>query len=407
MTPFRYHYSWRASAASLPTLLLALLFLACRHQDNPPDGNTATPATPATSSKMAVAVATSSPGADTAMKNSGRTAPSPDTSTFFPLLKGSYWIYETYRDGFHDTKSRSVDSVFEISPTDSGDLVDLTRQLDESQQVVTAQYRVDSAGTVWATYGSSAGFYPFSNLRPKPGQVIGDHVVRGCSVPAEADSDCVELEPTRPPGKQDPGKPNQNPTRFTFLKGVGMIRKSESKERLELVEYRIGAQGPVHLTVFSSEAAEAMAFISKIYADFHPDNTDFDHLQEGADTIFSPTLRDLIHQDAKQADGEVGYLDGDPICDCQDYDISDVRADFSRTEKGPPADDTLKHGALKHGALRADVRFKNFGNTTQVGLSLIHTDSGWRIADIQTESTPSLVGALRHAVNNPKNYQAR
>lgn len=68
----------------------------------------------------------------------------------------------------------------------------------------------------------------------------------------------------------------------------------------------------------------ALEFVSNVYRNYATGDR-FSALGRDADTLFSPELLALIREDSKQAQGEVGYLDGDPLCDCQDFDITDVR----------------------------------------------------------------------------------
>ena len=45
-----------------------------------------------------------------------------------------------------------------------------------------------------------------------------------------------------------------------------------------------------------------------------PDYNPFDQPER----VFAPPLLAAINEDARLANGEVGYLDGDPLCQCQD-----------------------------------------------------------------------------------------
>lgn len=90
--------------------------------------------------------------------------------------------------------------------------------------------------------------------------------------------------------------------------------------------------------------------------------------------LADPAFYDLIRRDLEASKGEIPILEIDPICDCQDYDISNLRI----TTK-PGKDSTL-----------AVATFDNSGDkNTTVGFDLIRSGGVWRIADISTQATPS------------------
>jgi uncharacterized protein DUF3828 len=123
----------------------------------------------------------------------------------------------------------------------------------------------------------------------------------------------------------------------------------------------------------------ALDFTSNLYGNYGL-NSSFNPRDQGADTIFTPELLSLIRQDETQAKGEVGYLDGDPLCDCQDFDITGVRIAL---QKSAPS------------RLIAEVRFLNFDRPDTLALSLLQTGSSWRIEDIRSRSSSSLRNDLR------------
>jgi hypothetical protein len=77
----------------------------------------------------------------------------------------------------------------------------------------------------------------------------------------------------------------------------------------------------------------AKTFVTGLYAAYakHPGP---DYLGRQAKTVFSPALLDLMRRDAARTPkGDVGTLDGDPICNCQDYGITAVQV--AVTAAGP------------------------------------------------------------------------
>ena len=134
---------------------------------------------------------------------------------------------------------------------------------------------------------------------------------------------------------------------------------------------------------------EAEAFVRHIYAQYQiktPRNDGPDFLGRHASDVFSPELVRLIRLDVKNTPrGDVGKMDFDPICACQDFaglQLKELRVvqNDNRTATvavklffGPPSDSSV-----------VDLR-----------LRLIWLPQGWRIDDIETKDTPSLKKYLR------------
>ena len=72
------------------------------------------------------------------------------------------------------------------------------------------------------------------------------------------------------------------------------------------------------LLVAAAPAAETpKAYMERLYAGYRNSSFNpFDHPER----YFAPRLLAAIKEDARLANGEVGYVDGDPICQCQDPD---------------------------------------------------------------------------------------
>lgn len=126
------------------------------------------------------------------------------------------------------------------------------------------------------------------------------------------------------------------------------------------------------------DAAGAQAFVAGLYAAYHGEGPNIFGKQ--ATQVFSPRLLGLIRRDERLAHGEVGALDGDPICNCQDFEIEDVRVEA--TLSGP-------------GQAQATARFRNFGKPQVVRLDLIAVGGGWRIDNIHEDGAPDLASYLR------------
>lgn len=139
--------------------------------------------------------------------------------------------------------------------------------------------------------------------------------------------------------------------------------------RLALALILIGAPG-------GANAETARAFVERAYRGYS--NADFNPLAH-PEKYFAQPLAKEIHLDS--AGGEVGYLDGDPLCDCQDVSGLKARVESVRM----------------HGKRSADARIMLDAGTTDarsVSLYLVLTDQGWRVADVATKEEPSLLTAL-------------
>lgn len=132
------------------------------------------------------------------------------------------------------------------------------------------------------------------------------------------------------------------------------------------------------LVVAAPATKTPKAYIERVYASYRDKNfSPFDH----PDRYFAPMLLGAIKEDARLAHGEVGYVDGDPICQCQDTD--GLHARVSRV--------------TKQGATRALAEvILDFTDSTarRVKFSLVRTDAGWRIADVSSPDEPSFLGAI-------------
>ena len=105
-----------------------------------------------------------------------------------------------------------------------------------------------------------------------------------------------------------------------------------------------------------------------------------DYLGAQAPQVFSPHLLRLIRRDAARTPkGEVGALDGDPICNCQDFEMSAIQVQVS---------------AAGRGWARAWATFVNAGQPQAVSLDLVAVKGHWRVADVHAQDMPSLVGLL-------------
>jgi len=134
------------------------------------------------------------------------------------------------------------------------------------------------------------------------------------------------------------------------------------------------------LAVRAQTSVQAESFVRHLYAEYNnpkrPHGPEF--LGKDMMLAFSPALVALIRADARKTPkGDVGKLDGDPICNCQDPDGLNL-GKLVITKSG---DNTAT----------AEVRLDySGGKPDSLKLFLLWTPSGWRVDDIWTSDTPSL-----------------
>src|SRR3954449_4236044 len=81
---------------------------------------------------------------------------------------------------------------------------------------------------------------------------------------------------------------------------------------------------------------------------------------------FDAELLKLYLKDKREAKGEVGRLDGDPLYNAQEIQITD----FAISAPGSSGAET-----------RVTVRFKNLGKPTSIECVLRRSTDGWKISD--------------------------
>ena len=95
---------------------------------------------------------------------------------------------------------------------------------------------------------------------------------------------------------------------------------------------------------------------------------------------FDDELLKLYLKDKREAKGEVGRLDGDPLYNAQELQITD----FSISEPKITGTEAV-----------VTVRFKNIGKSKRVEYVLRRTAGGWKISDIRYDDGPSLKKILQ------------
>jgi hypothetical protein len=151
------------------------------------------------------------------------------------------------------------------------------------------------------------------------------------------------------------------------------------------------AAGAAH----AADLTGARAFVTRLYAHYPRAETqsEFDPLSAKLEgRYFAPALVRLLDEDRRLAQGEVGSLDGDPLCDCQDdggmrFEVRSVRV------AGPGAATAI---VIRHAAP---------GDTPEVEpitLDLVRLAAGWRIGDIHAGDMSSLEAMLESGIREMK-----
>jgi hypothetical protein len=133
------------------------------------------------------------------------------------------------------------------------------------------------------------------------------------------------------------------------------------------------------LLVAAAPAAEPpKAYMERLYASYRNKNFNpFDHPER----YFAPKLLAAIKEDARLAKGEIGYVDVDPICQCQDPDGLHASV-IGVTPQGPDK-----------AIVRVSISFTG-DKPRPTTYTLLRTSAGWRIADVSSADEPSFLAAI-------------
>ncbi|MCD9085156.1 DUF3828 domain-containing protein [Stenotrophomonas sp. SY1] len=129
----------------------------------------------------------------------------------------------------------------------------------------------------------------------------------------------------------------------------------------------------------ANDTSAARTFLAHIYSGYYPDAPLEAILPD--EQVYAAPLLAAMAANSQAHDGEVGYLDSDPLCDCQD-NAQDLRAlEFTLTPQG-------------NDQMRATAVLVDADEPLSLDLTLARQGDSWRIADIATARAPSLLRAL-------------
>ncbi|HEY0413266.1 MAG TPA: DUF3828 domain-containing protein [Allosphingosinicella sp.] len=129
-----------------------------------------------------------------------------------------------------------------------------------------------------------------------------------------------------------------------------------------------------------SQAAEPpRAFVERLYASYR--DPDFSPLAK-PEQVFAPALVAAIREDRRLSRDEVGFMDADPLCECQDP--GGMR----------PLVEAVSEPTRGTATVRVTLRFGP-ADRRDLSLRLVRLAAGWRIADVASTDQPSLLADLR------------
>jgi hypothetical protein len=119
------------------------------------------------------------------------------------------------------------------------------------------------------------------------------------------------------------------------------------------------------------DAASAKAFVEKLYSHYpsNPSRMEFDPTGKNASEVFDPGMIAAFREDARLANGEVGFIDADPLCQCQDDSGLKPKV-VSVTMTGPNAADAVVNLQYPRDKLLV------------LTLHLVPVNGAWRIYDL-------------------------
>ena len=129
----------------------------------------------------------------------------------------------------------------------------------------------------------------------------------------------------------------------------------------------------------SQPPEDPAAFVRRTYAAYADPN--YSPLAQ-PEKLFSPTLAKAIRKDG--GNGEVGYLDGDPLCDCQDFEQLSARIE------------SVRRPGSRFATVSVHVTLGP-KDSRNIRLSMVLNRVGWQISDIVDPRGHSLLKELQRA----------
>jgi hypothetical protein len=140
----------------------------------------------------------------------------------------------------------------------------------------------------------------------------------------------------------------------------------------------------------TADAADAKAFLDGLYAHYKTSkNNNFQMFDANVREVFDPATIQLLNQDTKALNGDLGVIDGDWLCDCQDF-VS-LKATVA-VQSASPTD------------AKATADFTDTGMPGQgarhAAFDLVKVNGAWRIHDITDQGEASLRSQLSDEIKS-------
>jgi hypothetical protein len=131
----------------------------------------------------------------------------------------------------------------------------------------------------------------------------------------------------------------------------------------------------------------AKAFVQKLYSHYpqKEGGPGFDPTGKNAAEVFDAPLIAAFKEDVKLAKGEVGYVDGDPICACQDDAGIKPKIVSAKMTGAATADVTV------------DIQFEGMTTPNLQTYKLVVVNGQWRIHDISSKEQKSYLDDITKA----------
>jgi hypothetical protein len=134
------------------------------------------------------------------------------------------------------------------------------------------------------------------------------------------------------------------------------------------------------------DAKAARAFVAGLYAHYPspPNGPFFSPTDKNAADVFDPGMIALIREDAKLANGEVGFIDADPLCQCQDD--GGIKVTIT----------SVTMQAASAATVVVDLHFPQ-GKPNPLTLHLVVVNGKWRVYDLSAPDMASFRSDLAKA----------
>jgi hypothetical protein len=161
------------------------------------------------------------------------------------------------------------------------------------------------------------------------------------------------------------------------------------------------AAGPATAPVAATgpDADAAKAFLNGLYAHYKASSSNgatWAPMDANVKEVFDADTAKLLAADTRALKGEVGEIDGDWLCDCQDW--GSIVAAVTVTQASPTA---AKAIATFHDTQVAD------DHPRRDTFDLVKTPAGWRIHDMGTAQDPSLRAVLTKEIADLKSGKTK